>query len=127
MPGRDNLAFKRPLTPKAAMIAVCGILWNRFLALDRSPSHGASCSTSRGFSPLAASLVKHLDSRHGKVLESWLQAEPGTIRGDLAVAVGRNVIHGSDSVANGEWEIGLSFGESELCKWQPELTPWLLE
>ncbi|EFJ21616.1 hypothetical protein SELMODRAFT_443584 [Selaginella moellendorffii] len=56
-----------------------------------------------------------------------LQAEPGTIRGDLAVAVGRNVIHGSDSVANGEREIGLWFGEAELCKWQPELTPWLLE
>jgi nucleoside diphosphate kinase len=35
-----------------------------------------------------------------------LEAEPGTIRGDLAVQTGRNVVHGSDSVENGEREIG---------------------
>ncbi|CAI9113040.1 OLC1v1013567C1 [Oldenlandia corymbosa var. corymbosa] len=35
-----------------------------------------------------------------------LQAEPGTIRGDLAVQTGRNVIHGSDSPENGKREIG---------------------
>ncbi|KAF5203235.1 Nucleoside diphosphate kinase, partial [Thalictrum thalictroides] len=34
-----------------------------------------------------------------------LQAEPGTIRGDLAVQTGRNVIHGSDSPENGKREI----------------------
>ena len=28
-----------------------------------------------------------------------LEAEPGTIRGDLAVNIGRNVIHGSDAVS----------------------------
>uniref|UniRef100_A0A0D9XY03 Nucleoside diphosphate kinase n=1 Tax=Leersia perrieri TaxID=77586 RepID=A0A0D9XY03_9ORYZ len=35
-----------------------------------------------------------------------LQAEPGTIRGDLAVQTGRNVVHGSDSPDNGKREIG---------------------
>ncbi|XP_059441006.1 nucleoside diphosphate kinase II, chloroplastic-like [Corylus avellana] len=35
-----------------------------------------------------------------------LQANPGTIRGDLAVQTGRNVIHGSDSPENGKREIG---------------------
>ncbi|KAM7257484.1 hypothetical protein ACFE04_013225 [Oxalis oulophora] len=34
-----------------------------------------------------------------------LQAEPGTIRGDLDVKTGRNVVHGSDSPENGEREI----------------------
>ncbi|KAJ9678039.1 hypothetical protein PVL29_022811 [Vitis rotundifolia] len=34
-----------------------------------------------------------------------LQAEPGTIRGDLAVQTGRNVVHGSDSPENGKREI----------------------
>ncbi|KAM7273647.1 hypothetical protein ACFE04_028311 [Oxalis oulophora] len=38
-----------------------------------------------------------------------LQAEPGTIRGDLAVQTGRNVVHGSDSPENGEREIGKAF------------------
>jgi nucleoside-diphosphate kinase len=37
-----------------------------------------------------------------------LAAEPGTIRGDLAVEVGRNVVHGSDSIENGEREAGTS-------------------
>ncbi|CAA7400706.1 unnamed protein product [Spirodela intermedia] len=35
-----------------------------------------------------------------------LQAEPGTIRGDLAVETGRNIVHGSDSPDNGQREIG---------------------
>ena len=35
-----------------------------------------------------------------------LEAEPGTIRGDLAVQTGRNVVHGSDSPDNGERETG---------------------
>eukprot|EP00850_Spirogloea_muscicola_P000428 SM000002S05508 [mRNA] locus=s2:276989:278468:- [translate_table: standard] len=56
-----------------------------------------------------------------------LQAEPGTIRGDLAVEVGRNVVHGSDSPENGEREIGLWFEESEIVSWEQHLTPWLRE
>lgn len=56
-----------------------------------------------------------------------LQAEPGTIRGDLGIETGRNVIHGSDSPDNGEREIGLWFKEGELCEWEPTLTPWLRE
>lgn len=35
-----------------------------------------------------------------------LAAEPGTIRGDYAIEVGRNVVHGSDSTENGEREAG---------------------
>ncbi|GFH24044.1 nucleoside diphosphate kinase [Haematococcus lacustris] len=34
-------------------------------------------------------------------------SEPGTIRGDYAIEVGRNVIHGSDSVENAQKEIAL--------------------
>ena len=36
-----------------------------------------------------------------------LNAEPGTIRGDLAIQTGRNVVHGSDSPENGERETGV--------------------
>lgn len=35
-----------------------------------------------------------------------LQSEPGTIRGDYAIQVGRNIVHGSDSVENGDREAG---------------------
>ena len=40
-----------------------------------------------------------------------------TIRGDLGVQVGRTVCHGSDSLEAAEREIGLWFGEEELCDW----------
>ncbi|XP_058195042.1 nucleoside diphosphate kinase 2, chloroplastic [Rhododendron vialii] len=56
-----------------------------------------------------------------------LQAEPGTIRGDLAVQTGRNVVHGSDSPENGKREIALWFKEGELCEWTPAQAAWLLE
>lgn len=56
-----------------------------------------------------------------------LEAEPGTIRGDLAVEVGRNVVHGSDSPENGEREIGLWFQAGEVLEWNMHMTPWLSE
>uniref|UniRef100_A0A2P2K361 Nucleoside diphosphate kinase n=1 Tax=Rhizophora mucronata TaxID=61149 RepID=A0A2P2K361_RHIMU len=56
-----------------------------------------------------------------------LQSEPGTIRGDLAVQTGRNVVHGSDSPENGKREIALWFKEGELCQWTPAQAPWLRE
>ena len=57
-----------------------------------------------------------------------LESAPGTIRGDLAVEVGRNVIHGSDSVESAEREIALWFGDEVGCvDWQPTITPWVRE
>lgn len=40
-----------------------------------------------------------------------LKAAPGTIRGDYALDMGENVVHGSDSVASAEREIALYFGD----------------
>jgi nucleoside-diphosphate kinase len=56
-----------------------------------------------------------------------LNAEPGTIRGDFAVNVGRNIIHGSDAVETAHEEINLWFKEEELSDWTPSLTPWIVE
>ncbi|WP_146552006.1 nucleoside-diphosphate kinase [Rummeliibacillus sp. SL167] len=42
------------------------------------------------------------------------QSAPGTIRGDYSTTVSHNVIHGSDSLASAEREIGLFFKEDEL-------------
>ena len=56
-----------------------------------------------------------------------LNSEPGTIRGDLAVNVGRNIIHGSDAVETAREEISLWFKEEELSAWTPSLTPWIVE
>eukprot|EP01024_Parvocaulis_polyphysoides_P068141 TRINITY_DN8262_c0_g2_i1.p3 TRINITY_DN8262_c0_g2~~TRINITY_DN8262_c0_g2_i1.p3 ORF type:complete len:133 (+),score=28.47 TRINITY_DN8262_c0_g2_i1:43-399(+) len=56
-----------------------------------------------------------------------IEAEPGTIRGDLAVEVGRNVVHGSDSPENGEREVALWFSEAELQDWGMTNISWLRE
>ena len=42
------------------------------------------------------------------------KSAPGTIRGDLAVLLGENVVHGSDSAASAERELGIFFGEDLL-------------
>lgn len=38
------------------------------------------------------------------------QAAPGTVRGDLSLAVTRNLVHGSDSVESAQRELGIFFG-----------------
>jgi len=52
---------------------------------------------------------------------------PGTIRGDLCVDVGRNIIHGSDSVGAAEQEIALWFTPAEVGSWRSAQTEWVYE
>merc|ERR1739844_508234 len=52
---------------------------------------------------------------------------PGTIRGDFAVHVGRNICHGSDAVESALHEIGLWFKPEELVKWDPVAMEWVYE
>ena len=56
-----------------------------------------------------------------------LEASPGTIRGDLAVNIGRNVIHGSDASETAVFEIGLWFSSSEINSWNPSDQAWRVE
>ncbi|GAB5029692.1 nucleoside diphosphate kinase [Nannochloropsis oceanica] len=51
---------------------------------------------------------------------------PGTIRGDFALDVGRNICHGSDSVESAQREIGLWFGEG-LAEWNANNYSWVYE
>jgi nucleoside-diphosphate kinase len=55
------------------------------------------------------------------------EAAAGTIRGDYALEVGRNLVHGSDSVENGELEVANFFSDSELISWERTVDPWLFE
>lgn len=54
-------------------------------------------------------------------------ANPGTIRGDLGMEVGRNLVHGSDSPENGEREASLFFGADELVSWNRVNESWIRE
>jgi nucleoside-diphosphate kinase len=54
-------------------------------------------------------------------------AAPGTIRGDLAMEIGRNLVHGSDSVENAGKEVSLFFQADELVDWNRHSDGWIQE
>jgi nucleoside-diphosphate kinase len=58
------------------------------------------------------------------VTKPW-EATPGTIRGDFGLTVGRNLVHGSDSVENAAHEVALFFDEGELVSWQRDNERWI--
>lgn len=53
------------------------------------------------------------------------EANPGSIRGDYAVTVGKNMIHGSDSTESAAREINLFFDASELVDYTKEESNWI--
>ena len=52
-------------------------------------------------------------------------ALPGTIRGDYGVTVGKNIIHGSDSLESAKREISLFFKEEELVEYTRTVDGWI--
>ena len=56
-----------------------------------------------------------------------VEAAAGTIRGDLGLEVGRNLVHGSDSVDNAVKEINLFFSSGELVDWTRDTDRWIFE
>jgi len=52
-------------------------------------------------------------------------AAPGTIRGDFGIDLTKNLVHGSDSPASAEREIGLFFDKSELHDYEMTVKEWL--
>jgi nucleoside-diphosphate kinase len=53
------------------------------------------------------------------------KAPPGTIRGDYALSVQNNLVHGSDSPETAALEIGLWFAPAELVKFEAVDTKWV--
>ena len=56
-----------------------------------------------------------------------VKAAPGSVRGDLALNIGRNLIHGSDSPESAAAEVALFFQPQELVAWSWVLEPWITE
>lgn len=53
------------------------------------------------------------------------KANSGTIRGDFAINIGRNLIHGSDSMENAVKEINLFFSAREIFEYSRETDKWI--
>tara|TARA_B100001123_G_scaffold47636_1_gene48295 strand:- start:130 stop:579 length:450 start_codon:yes stop_codon:yes gene_type:complete len=55
------------------------------------------------------------------------EASPGTIRGDLGIEIGRNLVHGSDSSQSAEREISIFFDNQVVENWKRDSDPWIFE
>ena len=56
-----------------------------------------------------------------------VSAGPGTIRGDFAVDIGRNVVHGSDGPETAERELNIFFKPEELVNYEKNSDTWVRE
>jgi nucleoside-diphosphate kinase len=56
-----------------------------------------------------------------------VQAGAGTIRGDLAMEIGRNLVHASDAPETAKSEVSLWFNEVELIDWRRDTDRWISE
>ena len=54
------------------------------------------------------------------------EAAPGTIRGDLAVEMGQNLVHASDSPESATTELGIWFRPDELLGYEREIDRWVI-
>jgi len=55
------------------------------------------------------------------------EAAPGTIRADLGLEIGRNLVHGSDGPDTAAFEVPLFFEEDEILSYGRDTDPWIFE
>ena len=56
-----------------------------------------------------------------------IQAGPGTIRGDLGLTIGMNLVHGSDSTESAKREIDIFFQPEEIVEYTRNIDAWIIE
>ena len=82
-------------------------------------------------SPLVAAVLEGPDAiaaaRQTMGATRPTEAAPGTIRGDLGLEVGRNLVHGSDGPESAAREIALFFGDDPLPSWERDTDRWIFE
>ena len=82
-------------------------------------------------SPIIAMVVEGEDAvemvRNTMGVTNPKDAAPGTIRGDLAVSIGTNLVHGSDSAESAVREIDLFFSSGEIVEYERDIDRWIIE
>lgn len=81
-------------------------------------------------SPIVALVVEGSDAIEGCRstigATNPIKSPPGTIRGDYAQTIGRNLVHGSDSPQSAEREIAIWFELGEIFSRPSDLAPWIV-
>ncbi|XP_062388411.1 nucleoside diphosphate kinase A 2-like [Sardina pilchardus] len=103
------------------MLAPDSLLKEHYIDLKDKPFYAGLCKY-MGSAPVCAMVWEGLSAvKTGRVMlgeTNPADSKPGTIRGDLCIQVGRNIIHGSDSVESANKEISLWFKPEELVSWK---------
>ena len=55
------------------------------------------------------------------------ESAPGTIRGDLGLTIGMNLIHGSDSLESANNEVARFFSPDEIIDYDRAIDSWIIE
>lgn len=55
------------------------------------------------------------------------EAEPGSIRADFGLMVGRNLVHASDGPTTAETELKLWFDDEDYVEYERDVDRWILE
>ena len=69
--------------------------------------------------------IKHVRNTMGAT--NPLEADPGTIRSDFALEIGRNLVHGSANAEDAAREVDLFFSAEELIEWSRDVDRWVFE
>jgi nucleoside-diphosphate kinase len=81
--------------------------------------------------PVVAAVVEGRDAinivRNAMGATNPADAEPGTIRGDFGLEIGRNLVHGSDGPETAAYEIPLFFTEDEIVSYWRAVDDWIFE
>ena len=56
-----------------------------------------------------------------------VEADPGSIRGDFGVDIGRNLVHGSANSEDAKRELEIFFNKSELVSYERSYDKWITE
>jgi nucleoside-diphosphate kinase len=114
------MAHAKHNTPDMLSGPICAMVWEGREAckVGRSMYHATS-PPSLGLIPNTCLVILGTTNP--------LQSAPGTIRGDYAIDVGRNVCHGSDGVESAKKEIALWFKPEEIHSYEQGQKAWIYE
>lgn len=103
---------------------------NHYEDLKGKPFYPDLVNYISGGVPVVCFVIEGRDAvRQGRVMvgsTNPTMAAPGSIRGDMSISIGRNIIHASDSFAAATKEIGMWFDESEISNYKTAAWDWIM-
>ncbi|XP_076123232.1 nucleoside diphosphate kinase B [Alosa pseudoharengus] len=112
------------------LVASEDLLKEHYIDLKDRPFYAGLCKYMHS-GPVCAMVWEGLNAvKTGRVMlgeTNPADSKPGTIRGDFCIQVGRNIIHGSDSVESAKKEASLWFKPEEIVSYKSCAVDWIYE